>query len=206
MTGFRQVKGRAVAWLIPNIDTDVISPMKRLLHNMDELDRYSFEAYRYVNGDGDAGILNMDFPLNRSEYANAKILITGENFGCGSSRETAPEAIAGMGIRCLIGSSFAGIFTKNCYQQGILPITLDIAIVHELAALAETLGDFEVDLVNSRILTPHGKVIGFAIEEHHRQSLLCGIDDVGVTLGSIADIDDFFCNDTARRPWLYPIC
>lgn len=202
MKAFKDVKGVAAVWMMPNVDTDVITPMKRMLRNGNELEKYAFESFRFVDGDGDKGILNPDFPLNQACSQGAKIMIVGENFGCGSSRETAAMAIAGMGIQCLIGQSFGGIFFKNCFQQGILPVRLPKEIVEELAAQAESGGEFEVDLLRCRVIAPDGKEIPFEIKPLRQQSLLEGLDDVRMTLKKKEQIDAFFAADRIRRPWM----
>lgn len=197
------LKGKAVPWLVNNVDTDTITPMKRLLLNMDELEKYSFEPYRFLDGDGDKGKLNKAFPLNQVEYQDAKIMITGVNFGCGSSRETAPEAIRRCGIRCLIGSSFGGIFQKNCFQQGVLPITFPEVTIEKLAKQAETQGEFIVDLERQKVIAPDMQEYEFQIEKSRKDSLLYGMDDVDMTLRKEERILHFFEKDLETRPWLY---
>lgn len=203
MEKFTVLRSRAVPWLMPNVDTDTITPMKRILLNMEELGKYSFEPYRYVGGDGDRGELNMEFPLNMHCFQNAGIMITGENFGCGSSRETAPEAIRRIGIRCLVGSSFGGIFQKNCYQQGILPITLTKDEVEWLAELAKSLEEFTVDLPSRTLYAPDGGRYLFTLPEIRYRSLSEGLDDVGMTLEKLNSILQYFKQDSVKRRWLY---
>lgn len=196
------VKSVAVPWLLPNIDTDIISPMKRILYNFNELEKYTFEAFRFIDGDGDRGELDPDFPLNRFSYKDAKLMIVGENFGCGSSRETAPEGIAGMGIECIIGSSFGGIFFKNCFQQGILPIVLPNKTIDTM--VEQTLeGEFVVNLFDMTIITPRGEIIDFYVEPLRREYLLEGVDDVGRTLKKVKTIGEFKAKDKLLRPWIY---
>lgn len=203
MEKFTVLTGKAVPWLIPNIDTDVITPMKRVLLNMDELEKYSFEAYRFVDGDGDAGVLNMEFPLNMEKYRGARIMLTGENFGCGSSRETAAEAIRRCKIRCLIGNSFGGIFRKNCFQQGILPVILPKEAVEALAKEAEEGKELTVSLPDKTVRTEKGEMFHFEIEENRYEALLNGWDDVDLTLEKKDKIRSFFSGDAKRRTWLY---
>ncbi|HWR06566.1 3-isopropylmalate dehydratase small subunit [Sporomusa sp.] len=200
MEKFSVLKSIAVPWLMPNVDTDIITPMRRMLMNPNELDKYSFEAYRFVDGNGDKGELSLEFPLNQEGCKKAKIMIVGENFGGGSSRETAPMAIAKLGVRCLIGSSFGGIFFKNCFQQGILPIVLPKGKVIELASQK---GEFEIDLPQKVIRTPLGEVIAFEVENLRLMSLSEGLDDVGMTQKKTALIEKFFKKDRAKRKWLY---
>lgn len=203
MRKFETIRSIAVPWLMPNIDTDAISPMKRLILNTDQLDVYSFEPYRFLGGDGDAHELNMDFPLNQPQYRGARILIAGDNFGCGSSRETAPEAIAKCGFECIISTSFGGIFTKNCYQQALLPLVFDRAVVEDFARQAEQGGVFEVSLEEKRVTAPDGRVYPFEIEESRRRALIGGLDKVALTLEKKDKIDAFFSADRLERPWLY---
>ena len=203
MEKFEIVRSNAVPWLMPNVDTDIITPMKRILKNYDRIQDFAFEPYRFVGGDGDKGELDPDFPLNKPEYADAKIMITGENFGSGSSRETAPEAIAKLGIRCLIGTSFGGIFFKNCFQQGILPVVFPEEVVGELAALAPS-EEVTVDLQNQTV-TFSGKTLPFNVEPIRRESLLAGLDDVGMTLTRENEITEFEARDKQLRPWIYNV-
>jgi 3-isopropylmalate dehydratase, small subunit len=204
MEKFTVVKGPAAPWLMPNIDTDIITPMKRMLKNTDELEKYAFEPYRFVGGDADSGEPDPKFPLNQPQYRDAPILLVGENFGGGSSRETAPYAIAKMKIRCLIGSGFGGIFFKNCFQVGVLPIVLPVETVKELAAEAAALHDFMVDLEAQSISTSAGTVIPFQVEPLRRAALLEGLDDVGMTLKREDRIRAYLSRDREKRPWVYP--
>jgi 3-isopropylmalate/(R)-2-methylmalate dehydratase small subunit len=202
MKKFEALKGPAVVWLMPNIDTDVITPMKRMLANRDELEKYAFESFRFMDGDGDKGIPNPDFPLNQPQNAGARIMILGENFGCGSSRETAAQAIAKMGYQCLIAVSYGGIFEKNCFQQGILPIQFPRETVEQLAGKAAE-GALEIDLPKGEIICSDGKKYPFKIKPRRRTSLLEGLDDVEMTLKKKTAIDTFFNVDKQIRPWLY---
>ena len=203
MQKFTLIQSAAIPWLMPNVDTDVITPMKRMLMNINELDKYVFEAYRFIGGNGDTGETDPAFPLNQPQYNNAQIMIVGENFGCGSSRETAPMAIAQLGIRCLIGTSFGGIFFKNCFHVGILPISLPEDTVNNMAEAALNADAFTVDLEHKQITTPDGKIIPFEVETVRRTSLLEGLDDVGMTLQKLDRINAFFTSDKITRPWLY---
>lgn len=203
MKKFEKLNSIAVPWLVPNVDTDTITPMKRLILNNDCMEKFSFEPYRFINGDGDKGELNMDFPLNQPQYAGAKIMICGDNFGCGSSRETAPEAIARLGICCLIGTSYAGIFNKNCYQQGILPLVFPKETVEDLARQAEKLGSFAVDLEKQEVIAPDGTVLPFTIDEKRKMCLLEGLDDVSFTLRHKDEILNWFEKDAAAHPFYY---
>ena len=197
------INALAVPWLMPNVDTDIITPMKRMLSSPTKLERYAFEPYRFVGGNADTGGLNTEFPLNQPQYKGAEILIVGENFGGGSSRETAPKAIEKLGYRCIIGSGIGGIFFKNCFQVGILPISLPVETVVSLAKEAENGGNFIVDLEKQQIITPGGVNIHFDVEPLRKTMLLEGLDDAGMTLKDKDAILAFFQNDKAKRSWLY---
>ncbi|MCI8297362.1 MAG: 3-isopropylmalate dehydratase small subunit [Lachnospiraceae bacterium] len=202
MGPFRMITSPAAVLLRANIDTDIIAPMRRLLDDMGEMGRFAFEPLRFVDGDGDRGILAPDFPLNQKRGRDARILIVGENFGCGSSREQAAQGIAEMGIRCLIGTSFGSIFFANCFQYGILPICLEKDIV-EAIAKASVLGDLTVDLEEQTLIVPEmGKVV-FSIDTYHKDMLLHGLDEVGMTLRHQGAIMAFQKDDMQRRPWIY---
>ena len=200
MKKFVNVKSVAAAWLLPNIDTDVITPMKRILYNMEEMGKYSFAPYRFADGDGDNDELNPDFPLNQPQFRNAKIMLVGENFGCGSSRETAAIAIAEIGIQCLIAPSFGGIFFKNCFQQGILPVVLPMPTISYLASLQ---GELDINLENCKIICPDGKEITFEVEASRQRMLLEGLDDVMLTLKKETRTREFIKKDAKLRPWVY---
>ena len=203
MRKFQEIYSAAVPWLMPNVDTDIITPMRRLILNSNQLDKYSFEPFRFINGDGDSGVKNPDFPLNQEKYRGAEIMIVGENFGCGSSRETAPEAISRCGIHCLLGSSFGGIFYKNCFQQGVLPLIFPREQIIRYAELAETGGRFRVSLQNEYVQLPTGEKVAFSIESFRKTALLEGLDEVDTTLRSEKQIRAYFEQDRALRPWLY---
>lgn len=199
------LESRAVPIMNANIDTDIITPMQRLTGNSDKpLAHYAFEPLRYVGGDGDAGEARPDFPLNQSRFVDAEIMLCGENFGCGSSRESAPRAIADLGYRCLIGSSFGDIFFNNCFQQGILPIALDADLVDALAADAFADKVFRIDLQAQTITVSGRAPIAFVVNGLRKKSLLEGLDDIGVTLTMSQAIDDWQARDRERRPWVWP--
>ena len=201
------IKSMAAPLLIDNIDTDIISPMAGLTNGdsdnpFSSVEKYAFAAIRYMDGDVEKALLNPDFSLNDPLYSKAQILITGENFGCGSSRETAPAGIYALGIRCIIGSTFGDIFFNNCFQQGILPVQLDHDII---VALAEQCGEgeFVVDLPDQKLTLPSDTVINFEVNEFRKQSLLKGMDDISMTLIRVAEIKNFQQNDRLKRPWIY---
>ena len=206
MEKLKRLESPAVPILNPNIDTDVITPMIRLTSRPKRpLADYAFEALRYQNGNADTGLPDPTFPLNQSKYQDATIMLCGENFGCGSSRESAPAAIAGLGIRCLIGPSFGDIFFNNCFQQGILPVTMSPEAVLEFAHLAKDGGRFSVDLVNQTIIDPTGGTHHFQVNSLRKESLLKGLDDIGLTLQHYEAIRDWQARDNAVRPWIYHV-
>jgi 3-isopropylmalate/(R)-2-methylmalate dehydratase small subunit len=203
---FETVVSPAASLMQPNVDTDVITPMRRISQRGEKpLSYYAFEALRYLGGDGDEGDPDPDFCLNQERFAAARILITGENFGCGSSRETAPRAIGDLGIRVLVGASFGDIFFNNCFQCGILPIRLDAGVVDRLVGQAQSGADFRVDLEAQTITAPAGEVVAFEVDPLRRGSLLAGLDDIGMTLELADRIGDFQSRDRRERPWVWSV-
>lgn len=202
MTPFETVSSRVLQLMLPNIDTDVITPMRRMMERSEHpLSHYAFESLRYEGGDADTGEPDPAFCLNRPEAAEAEILLVGENFGCGSSRESAPAVIAALGIRCLIGTSFGDIFFNNCFQQGILPIEVS---AEAIGRLSSDPGPLMVDLVEQLIRPSGDEPIPFTCNPRRRQCLLAGLDDIDLTLdGNRDDIARFQDEDRRRRPWLY---
>lgn len=202
MHPFTTVSGPAVPLMQPNIDTDVVIRVEYLSDvAREELGPYAFEALRYdENGD-----LRPDCVLNEPGYAGAPILIAGENFGCGSSREAAVWALAGLGIRCVIAPSFGGIFADNCFQNGVLTIRLAPEIVAKLADQAQPTGNavFDVDLANQTVTGPDGETISFEIEALRKDALIQGLDQLGLTMQRAAEITAFQDADRDNRPWIY---
>jgi 3-isopropylmalate/(R)-2-methylmalate dehydratase small subunit len=203
MTPFLTLRARCAPLPRSNVDTEVIIPISRLLAaSRGALGRYCFEPWRY---DG-AGAPRSDFPPNSPRYAGAHILISGANFGCGSSREAAVWALWDMGFRCIIAESFGDIFMANCFQNGLLPIALDrepiARLLEEAAGAGEPL--MSVDLLRTEIHTPGGQTLGFQIAADRRQALLEGLDEIGFTLKSLDAIRAFQQRDLARRPWAVP--
>lgn len=201
MTPLRIIKGAAAVLPIANIDTDVIIRIERLTAGDDSrLGEYAFEGLRFRSD----GSKNPDFPLNRKEWRGAPILLAGENFGCGSSREGAVLALAGMGIRCIIAPSFGEIFHANCFQNGILPIRLNSAQTDLLmTASCENLGRFAVDLAEQTIRVPGIPVISFEVDAFRKAGLLAGLDDIGITLEQIDIITRWQERDRLNRPWVW---
>jgi 3-isopropylmalate dehydrogenase len=185
-----------------NIDTEVVIPINRLIaHKRGELGHYCFEAWRY---DLD-GSENPEFVLNNPRYRAAKILVTGDNFGCGSSREHAVWSLFDFGFRCIIAPSFGDIFYWNCFQNGMLPIRLPAEEVRELAAEIEVSEPalMTVDLEAQSITTPTGRKIRFTADPERRDALLEGLDDIGMTLKRDVQIRTHQSQDRERRPWIY---
>ena len=202
MQKFTRVSGTAAPMMKANIDTDVIIPAKRLVgHKREELAGFAFEAHRYETDGSD----NPDFVLNKPCYRGASILIAGENFGCGSSRESAVWAMAGFGFRCVIAPGFGDIFYNNAFQNGMLLIRLPAEQVERLATELESgvAPSMTVDLENQVITTPSGAKMRFEIDAERRQTLLEGRDEIGMTLARDSDIRAFQDRDRAARPWIY---
>jgi 3-isopropylmalate/(R)-2-methylmalate dehydratase small subunit len=187
-----------------NIDTDVIIRIERLVGNSirGTLGKWAFGALRYLPD----GSENPEFILNREPYRQAEILVTGPNFGCGSSREGAVWSLQEMGIRAMIGSGFGDIFFANCFQNGILPIVVDKEIVDGLAAeveLTQGAGRISIDLERQTITSPAGKLHRFEIDPRRREGLLQGLDEVALTLRRDTEIRAFQTADRMARPWIH---
>jgi 3-isopropylmalate/(R)-2-methylmalate dehydratase small subunit len=187
-----------------NIDTDVVIRIERLVGNSvrGTLGKWAFGSLRY-RPDGSE---NPEFILNREPYRQAEILVTGPNFGCGSSREGAVWSLQEMGIRAIIGSGFGDIFFANCFQNGILPIVVDKEIVDGLAAEVEHTqgaGRIGVDLEAQTITSPSGKQHRFEIDPRRRAGLLEGLDEILLTLRRDDEIRAFQASDRDQRPWIH---
>src|SRR5690606_15278391 len=182
-------------------DTDMIIP-KQFLKTIKRtgLGKALFYELRFTQD----GQENPEFVLNKPAYRNAQILITGENFGCGSSREHAPWALLDFGIRCVIAPDFADIFYNNCFQNGILPIKLPQEDVDELMddASRGANATITVDLEAQEIRGPDGGVIRFEIDPFRKYCLLNGLDNIGLTLEKSAKIEDYEKRMSQSRPWL----
>jgi len=180
-----------------NVDTDFIIRIERCTGTpKDEIGQYAFETARYLPDGAD----DPAFVLNQPRYRGAQILVCGEFFGTGSSREMAVWAIAGMGIRCLIAPSFGQIFYGNCFQNGLLPIVLPSSAVESLMEQATTGTQFTIDLEKQ---TVNGR-IRFEISVRRKKMLLEGLDELGLTLALEPKIAAFEAADRQRRPWIYP--
>jgi 3-isopropylmalate/(R)-2-methylmalate dehydratase small subunit len=193
-----RVHGIAAPLLVENVDTDTITPMHRILEGGDALVRYAFEPLRFRED----GSPHPDFSLDQPRYEGAKILIAGANFGCGSSRETAVWAVAGMGFRVLIAPSFGDIFFQNAFKNGMLPIVLPPETVEHLASLADG-AVFDVDLAAQTIRAPDGRTTPFEVNAFRKQGLLRGADDLELVLDRAEAIRAFQARDRELRPWAW---
>ena len=198
---FTQVSGQAAPLLAANVDTDVIMP-KQFLKGIDRkgLDRGLFFDLRFLPD----GTPNPEFVLNQPAWQGASFLVVGANFGCGSSREHAVWGLQQMGIRALIGSSFAGIFFDNCQRNGVLLITLEEAQVQRIGRLvAEPESAWiSIDLEAQQISLADGSVVDFQIDTLRKTALLLGLDAIGSTLQRREQIKDFERQHLANNPWL----
>jgi 3-isopropylmalate/(R)-2-methylmalate dehydratase small subunit len=206
MDAFTTVTGPAVPLMRANIDTDVIIRIDRLTAlPKDALGPHALEALRYrANGTADRQP-DPDCVLNDPRFAAAPILLAGANFGCGSSREGAVWALQGMGVRCVVAPSFGDIFFNNCFQNGVLPIRMVPTQVDALAALAAGGAAFTVDLRQQLLQSPDGSVWPFHVEPLRRESLLQGLDEIGLTLQHMPAIDAWESADRAARPWNWTV-
>jgi 3-isopropylmalate/(R)-2-methylmalate dehydratase small subunit len=200
MQPFTKITGPAAPLLRANIDTDVILRIERLTGMArEQLGRYAFEALRYRKDGSD----DPDFVLNRPAFRQAPILLAGENFGCGSSREGAVWALMAAGLRCVIAESFGDIFYNNCFQNGMLPVALPAAKVKDLAAEAADGAPLTVDLVKCAIAMPSGEEIRFEIDASRRETLIDGLDDISRTLRQKSDIIAWQAKDRLGRSWIW---
>lgn len=186
-----------------NVDTDQIIP-KQFLKKVERsgFGVHLFHDWRF-NEDGSD---NLDFELNRPVFQGAKILVAGDNFGCGSSREHAPWAIADYGFNTIISTSFADIFYNNCFKNGILPIKIEPAQLQALMAeiQANEGVKFTVDLAEQQLITPAGNGFNFDIDPVRKANLLQGLDDIGISLQQIDKIDQYEVKHKQIFPWLWP--
>lgn len=198
-----RVEGIAAPLLRPNIDTDTIVPSREITSpGREGYGEKLFAPWRYL---GPERRENPDFVLNREPFRRASILVAGENFGCGSSREMAVWALRQFGIQVVIAPSFGAIFRANCLRNGVLPVELAEAAVSRLAARAEA-GDLvlAVDLEACLVTEPDGTAHAFAVGEREREMMLEGLDDVALTLRRQGEIADFQARDREARPWAWP--
>jgi 3-isopropylmalate/(R)-2-methylmalate dehydratase small subunit len=200
MEKFTTLTGVAAPLPLINVDTDMIIP-KQFLKTIKRsgLGRNLFDEMRY----DEQGNEIESFVLNQPQYREAEILVAGENFGCGSSREHAPWALLDFGIRCVIAPSYADIFFNNCFKNGILPIVLPQEEVDALMADARKGSNarMTVDLEAQTVTDSEGRAYSFEVDAFRKHCLLNGLDDIGLTLEKAAAIDAFEAQHTARQPW-----
>lgn len=201
MEKFEKFSGVAAPMPLVNIDTDMIIP-KNFLKTIKRsgLGVHAFAEMRY-NQDGSEVA---DFVLNQPAYRDAQILVAGDNFGCGSSREHAPWALADFGIKVVVSTSFADIFFNNCFKNGMLPIVLPQEQVDLLMKDAEKGSNarMDVDLEAQTITTSEGELISFEVDAFKKHCLLNGLDDIGLTLENASSIDAYEAKMSAQRPWI----
>ena len=200
MQNFTTLTGVAAPLPMINVDTDMIIP-KQFLKTIKRsgLGKALFFERRYF----DDGSERPDFVLNQAPYRQAKILVAGENFGCGSSREHAPWALLDFGIRSIIAPSFADIFHNNCFKNGMLPIKLSAEQVERLMEDARAAGRLTIDLAKQRITRPGGETIAFEVDPFLKTCLLEGLDEIGLTLQKAPLISAFEAKQRTSQPWLW---
>jgi len=198
MEKFKNLKSIPAHMPILNIDTDMIIP-KQFLKTIKRtgLGKNLFYEMRYDEKDN----LIKDFILNKKPFADSKILLTGKNFGCGSSREHAPWALTDFGIKCVISPSFADIFYSNCFKNGILPIVLDEKIIQELAEYSKREAEIEIKIETQEIVYGN-KAAKFDLDPFKKKCLIEGIDDIDLSLGKISNIQDYENEIKNNKPWL----
>ena len=198
MEKFKNLKSSPAHMPILNIDTDMIIP-KQFLKTIKRtgLGKNLFYEMRYDERDN----LIKDFILNKKPFMDSQILLTGKNFGCGSSREHAPWALTDFGIKCVISPSFADIFYSNCFKNGILPIVLDENIIQELAEYSKRETEIEIKIETQEIVYGN-KTANFNLDPFKKKCLIEGIDDIDLSLEKISNIQDYEKKIKHRKPWL----
>ena len=201
MDKFTTLTGIAAPLPLINVDTYMIIP-KQFLKTIQRsgLGKNLLDEMRYATD----GAEIPDFVLNKPDYRNAQILVGGDNFGCGSSREHAPWALLDFGIRCVIAPAFADIFYNNCFKNGILPIVLPQEIVDQLMDDAQNGANatLTVDLENQIVTRPDGQTVAFDVDAFRKHCLLNGLDDIGLTMEKAAAIETFETKAAQDRPWV----
>ncbi len=211
MRKFEKLDGLVAPLDRANVDTDAIIP-KQFLKSIKRsgFGPNAFDEWRYLDHgepgmDNSKRVPNPDFVLNQPRYQGASVLLTRENFGCGSSREHAPWALEDYGFRALIGPSFADIFFNNCFKNGLLPIRLPAAEVEQLFLQCAGTDGYRltVDLESQTVTRPDGKVLSFEVDAFRKYCLLNGFDDIGLTLRHADKIRDFEAQRRETQPWLF---
>ena len=201
MQKFNNLKGVAAPFNFMNVDTDKIIP-KQFLKTIKRtgLGKHLFDEMRFK----DDGSEREDFILNQQPYRSSSIIVAGDNFGCGSSREHAPWALSDFGIKCIISTSFADIFYNNSFKNGLLPIKVSAEDREALMADAKDKEnpELEIDLPSQEIRRPNGSIIKFEIDPFRKKCLLEGLDDIGLTMQKSDEIKTFENNMSSQRPWL----
>jgi len=200
MEKFDKLRGVAAPFNMINIDTDKLIP-KQFLKTIKRtgLGKHLFNEMRF-NEDGSE---KPDFVLNKVAYRDSNIIVAGDNFGCGSSREHAPWALLDFGIKCVISTSFADIFYNNCFKNGILPIVVTKQQLDQLMDDAENGANavLDIDLEAQEITRPNGESIIFEIDEFRKHCLINGLDDIGLTMEKEKNIDSFEKKRATEQPW-----
>ena len=198
MEKFKNLKSIPAYLSLMNIDTDMIIP-KQFLKTIKRtgLGKSLFYEMRY----NEENKLIKDFILNNEPYVSSKILITGKNFGCGSSREHAPWALLDFGIKCIISSSYADIFYNNCFNNGILPIKIQDNIVQQLFEYSKRKEEIEINLESQKIIYGNNEV-KFDLDPAKKKRLLEGLDDIDTSLEKIKNIDDYESKIKINKPWI----
>ena len=198
MEKFRNLKSIPAYLSLMNVDTDMIIP-KQFLKTIKRtgLGKSLFYEMRY----NEENKLIKDFILNNEPYSSSKILLTGKNFGCGSSREHAPWALLDFGIKCIISSSYADIFYNNCFNNGILPIKIEDSIVQQLFEYSKRKEEIEINLESQKIIYGNNEV-KFDLDPAKKKRLLEGLDDIGTSLEKTKYIDDYEVKNKVIKPWI----
>ena len=200
MEKFNKLRGVAAPLNMINIDTDKLIP-KQFLKTIKRtgLGKHLFNEMRF-NEDGSE---KPDFVLNKAAYRGSNIIVAGDNFGCGSSREHAPWALLDFGIKCVISTSFADIFYNNCFKNGILPIVVNKQQLEQLMDDAENGANavLDIDLEAQEITRPNGESVAFEIDEFRKHCLINGLDDIGLTMEKEKNIDSFEKKRATEQPW-----
>ena len=200
MEKFNKLRGVAAPLNMINIDTDKLIP-KQFLKTIKRtgLGKHLFNEMRF-NEDGSE---KPDFVLNKAAYRDSNIIVAGDNFGCGSSREHAPWALLDFGIKCVISTSFADIFYNNCFKNGILPIVVNKQQLDQLMGDAENGANavLDIDLEAQEITRPNGESVTFEIDEFRKHCLINGLDDIGLTMEKEKNIDSFEKKRATEQPW-----
>jgi len=211
MDAFTQIDAVVAPLDRANIDTDAIIP-KQFLKSIQRtgFGVFLFDEWRYLD-QGQPGMdvsgrpLNEDFVLNQDLYKQSEILLTQDNFGCGSSREHAPWALLDFGFKVILAKSYADIFYNNCFKNGILPIVLPGKVIDDLFAQVKAAPgmSLKVDLVDQTITSPNGDSIAFEVDPFRKHCLLEGLDDIGLTLANLDDINAYEARRRQSAPWLF---